>query len=90
MQGVGSQSGLVIDDFTLQKPANWRPSPGARLGVINQGFQSNHTDTFIEVRSKRPISQHASLPRRLLPGFAQRVPGFQPPPSAYRASMMTL
>lgn len=55
VQGVGSQSGLVIDDFTLQKPANWRPSPAARLQVINQGFQSNHTDTFIEVRGTRPI-----------------------------------
>ncbi|KAK9832504.1 hypothetical protein WJX81_002657 [Elliptochloris bilobata] len=48
IQSVGSQSGLVIDDFTLTKPAGWTPSPAAKLTIINQGFQSNYTETFIE------------------------------------------
>lgn len=50
MQGVGSQSGLVIDDFTLTKPAGWQPNTAAKTLFINQGFQSNYTETFLEVR----------------------------------------
>lgn len=50
-QGVGSQSGLVIDDFTLTKPAGWQPNPAATLSFINQGFQSNYTETYIEARA---------------------------------------
>ena len=49
-QSLGSQSGLVIDDFTLRKPVGWQPNPGARLLILNQGFQSNYTETFIEAR----------------------------------------
>ena len=67
MQGVGSQSGLVIDDFTLTKPANWLPSPAARLSVINQGFQSNYTETFIEARcGPYPNCQHSGISKDLL------------------------
>jgi len=49
-QSLGSQSGLVIDDFTMTKPAGWQPNPGARLLTLNQCFQSNYTETFIEAR----------------------------------------
>ncbi len=60
-QSLGSQSGLVIDDFTLRKPVGWQPNPGARLLVLNQGFQSNYTETFIEAR--RPARQGARTSR---------------------------
>ena len=41
----------MIDDFTLQKPAGWQPNLAARNLIINQGFQSNYTETFIEARA---------------------------------------
>ena len=61
MQAVSSDTGKLIDDFTLVKPANWTPNVKARSHIIDY-FVSNYTASYIEdpgvcsktIRGKKP------------------------------------
>ena len=49
-QAISSETGKVIDDFTLKKAANYAPNPTARNAFLGSGFQSTYVGSFLEVR----------------------------------------
>ncbi|CAK0786070.1 hypothetical protein CVIRNUC_009283 [Coccomyxa viridis] len=45
---ISSETGKVIDDFTLKKAANFAPNMTARVEFLGSGFQSTYQPTFLE------------------------------------------
>ena len=48
-QAISSETGKVIDDFTLKKAANFAPNITARNEFLGSGFQSTYQASFLEV-----------------------------------------
>ena len=48
-QAISSETGKVIDDFTLKKAANYAPNITARNDFLGSGFQSTYQPSFLEV-----------------------------------------
>ena len=51
LQAFSSETGRLLDDFTLTKPANYHPNITARNDFLASGFQSTYQPPFYEVRA---------------------------------------
>ena len=50
LQAFSSETGRLLDDFTLTKAANFKRNITARNNFLASGFQSTYQPPFYEVR----------------------------------------
>ncbi len=49
-QAIASETGKVMDDFTIKKAAGFKPDINARNQFLYSGYQPNYKPTFLEAR----------------------------------------
>ena len=47
-QAIASETGKVMDDFTIKKAANFKPDINARNQFLYSGYQPNYKPSFLE------------------------------------------
>lgn len=48
LKAIATETGKVIDDFTIKKVANYAPNLAARNAFLYSGYQPNYKPTFLE------------------------------------------
>lgn len=58
-QAIATETGKVMDDFTIKKAADYKPDITARNNFLYSGYQPDYKPTFLEVSPN--VARHLQI-----------------------------